>query len=78
VGELNINQQGDVSDANSRIDKAVRKSYYNKTYAKDYYKNNKETILNRSKSRWAEMSDVEKQAYYDARKQKRKLKKKDT
>ena len=76
--DVNLNKdrnEKDVTDADARINKVVNKSYYNSKYAKEYYQKNKETILNRSKKRWADMTDFEKQEYYEERKQKRKLKK---
>jgi len=53
-------------------EKALRKKYYNPKYAQSYYQKNKDKIIKASKSRWANMTDEEKQAYYQERKAKRK------
>ena len=57
------------------INSIVNKSYYNAEYAKEYYTKNKEKIIERAKKRWADLSEAEKEEYYEGRKRKRKLKK---
>ena len=58
-----------------KINSIVNKSYYNAEYAKEYYNKNKDKIIERAKKRWAELSDKEKEEYYEGRKRKRRLKK---
>lgn len=53
------------------IRRLVRRSYYNKDEAKQYYEDNKEKALKRSKDKWANMSVTDKKQYYKARKLKR-------
>ena len=55
-----------------KIDSMVNKSYYKPKYAKEYYQKKKEAIIKRSKDRWANMTDEEKELYYKRRKEQRK------